>query len=107
MIQLLLFAVILITAGLISRNNYKKRFEELSENLNNFYSEIIGEFNEMTEEKRQKFTGLLSNYWKPKFTAILNNNYTCSKSIWALQQQIVEAQELYKELHAFNKKAVF
>ncbi|MDF2880741.1 MAG: hypothetical protein K0R54_1298 [Clostridiaceae bacterium] len=87
-----------------SRNNFKKRTEEISINLKNFNIEIKDFFYEMPDDAQKEFLDKLNEDWKSNFESILNESFNYGSNVWSLQSQITTQQELFKALHDFNEK---
>lgn len=87
-----------------SRNNLKKRTEEIHSNLKNFNIEIKDFFYKMPDDTQKEFLDKLTEDWKNNFESILDDSFNYGSNVWALQSQISAQQELFKALHDFNEK---
>lgn len=101
MFGIIIFLLIFAIAIFISRNNLKNRREELKTNLIEFNNEIRHIFYSVSEDNQKKFLNLLNSQWRVNLESIVNNNFNYANSIWALQNQITQQQELFTELKKF------
>ncbi|QAT40704.1 hypothetical protein [Clostridium sp. JN-9] len=100
----IVFIVIFAFAIFFSRNNLKKRTEEIHSNLENFNIEIKDFFYKMSDDAQKEFLDKLNEDWKGNFESILNDSFNYGSNVWSLQSQISAQQELFKALHDFNEK---
>jgi predicted PurR-regulated permease PerM len=103
MIVIILFAIIFILTILVCKNNLKNRTSELKTNLQKFNDELAEKFKNIPLDSQQNFLNLLDPQLKSNLHSILNHTFNYANNHWAIQQQIVVQQELFKELHNFIK----
>lgn len=103
MTEIIIFVMILIITILVCKNNIKNRTLELKTNLEKFNNELAEQFNNLPKDRQQVFLTSLNPQLKSNLHSILNHNFNYANNHWALQQQIVAQQELFSELHKFEK----
>ncbi|MCT8976213.1 hypothetical protein N4T77_06345 [Clostridium sp. CX1] len=101
--DILILLLIIILVIFISRNNLKKRTEELTNNLENFNKEIRKSFTDMCELKQEELLNSLTPKHRNILNSILENNFNYAGNHWAIQQQIFQQQELFMELNKLRE----
>ncbi|NMM64192.1 hypothetical protein HBE96_16320 [Clostridium sp. P21] len=104
---ILLLFILIILAIIMCKNNFKKRTEELTNNLKNFNEEIKSIFYSTPEVYQEKLLNLLTSESQANLKSILNGNFAYGANAWSIQQQMLKQQELLIELNNLRRKDLF
>lgn len=101
MLNFILLIAVFIIALLVSRNNFRKRSEELKKNLEIFNREIKDHFLNLSDKNQDRFLCQLDDKFKYSLQSILKDTFNYGNNAWAIQQQIADQQELLLMLNKF------